>query len=401
MVEWSERPRPGAPAIRTHVLIAAGYAVISAVLAVLLPHLVPMLHLTAPIVIGVVLVMVFALFHAIVARGRRLQWVEAELQGQRERLAYLETELRTLRAEQEKSGSGAMLAEVKVLQSLLKQLSQKRPAAEAGAPAAKVAAASVSRPPAPRAELDDDAVLDIVEEALRDSRIDLFLQPIVDLPQRRARFYECFTRIRSGDGTLITPERYISIAEEAGLVAAIDNMLLFRAVQILRQRRPGKAEFGFLCNISNHSLTDVDFFNQFIEFLSEHRSLAHNLIFEFAQPDIRRGDAKTEHALAQLAHLGFRFSLDQTYDLDLDLDGLSRRGFKFIKIEATLLLDALKRRVGSLDMVDFKRRLDRHAMDLIVEKIETEDELRELLDYGIDFGQGYLFGEPKLSAEPV
>ncbi|MSP89528.1 MAG: EAL domain-containing protein [Alphaproteobacteria bacterium] len=390
----------GAFVIRTHVLIAAGYTALSAALAVLLPYLVPMLQLTAPIVIGVVLVMLFAFLHAIVARGRRLRWMEAELEGQRERLTYLETEIRALRTEQGKSGSGAMLAEVKVLQSLLKQLNQKRPAAEATAPAAGTKAAPpAARLPAARVELDDDAVLDIVEEALRDSRIDLFLQPIVDLPQRRPRFYECFTRIRSGDGTLITPERYISIAEEAGLVSTNDNMLLFRAVQILRQRRPGKAEFGFLCNISNHSLTDVDFFNQFIEFLSEHRSLAHNLIFEFAQPDIRRGDAKTEHALAQLAHLGFRFSLDQTYDLDLDLDGLSRRGFKFIKVEATLLLDALKRRVGSLDMADFKRRLNRHAMDLIVEKIETEDELRELLDYGVDFGQGYLFGEPKLSAD--
>lgn len=369
-------------------------------LAVLLPHLVPMLHFTAPIVIGVVLVMLFAFCHAIIARGRRLRWMEGELEGLRERLTYLEAEIRALRTEQAKSGSGAMLAEVKVLQSLLKQLGQKRPAAETAAlaVAAKAAPVPAARPPA-RVELDDAAVLDIVEEALRDSRIDLFLQPIVDLPQRRTRFYECFTRIRSGDGTLITPERYISIAEEEGLVAAIDNMLLFRAVQILRQRRSGKAEFGFLCNISNHSLTDVDFFNQFIEFLSEHRNLAHHLIFEFAQPDILRGDAKTQHALAQLAHLGFRFSLDQTYDLDLDLDGLARRGFKFVKIEANLLLDALKRRVGSLDMVDFKRRLDRHAMDLIVEKIETENELRELLDYGIDFGQGYLFGEPKLSPE--
>jgi cyclic-di-GMP phosphodiesterase TipF (flagellum assembly factor) len=346
--------------------------------------------------------MLFAFVHAIVSRGRRLRWLEGELSGMQERLTLVETELRQVKADQAKSGSGAMLAEVKVLQSLLKQLSQKRPAAEtagAAAPSTPAKTVATGRPPAPRVELDDAAVLDIVEEALRDSRIDLFLQPIVDLPQRRARFYECFTRIRSGDGTLITPERYIAIAEEEGLVAAIDNMLLFRAVQILRQRRPGKAEFGFFCNISNHSLTDVDFFNQFIEFLSEHRSLAHNLIFEFAQPDIRRGDAKTEHALAQLAHLGFRFSLDQTYDLDLDLDGLSRRGFKFVKIEATLLLDSLKRRVGSLDMVDFKRRLDRNAMDLIVEKIETENDLRELLDYGIDFGQGYLFGEPKLSAE--
>lgn len=371
-------------------------------LAMLLPVLVPMLQMTAPLVVGAVLVLLFSFTHAMLARGRRLSWLEGEVAGLRERLTYAETELRALKADLSKSGSGAVLAEMKVLQSLLKQLPQKRPAAVAAAASASAAApapAARIAAPALRADLDDAAVLDIVEDALRDSRIDLFLQPIVDLPQRRVRFYECYSRIRAADGSLVTPERYIAIAEREGLVAAIDNMLLFRAIQVLRQRRPGKTEFGFFCNISNHSLTDSDFFNQFIEFLSEYRSLAHNLIFEFAQADIKRGDAKTEHALAQLAHLGFRFSLDQTYDLDLDLDGLSRRGFKFVKVEAILLLDTLKRRIGSLDMADLKRRLDRVAMDLIVEKIETEDVLRELLDYGVDFGQGYLFGEPKVSPE--
>ena len=48
-----------------------------------------------------------------------------------------------------------------------------------------------------------------------------------------------------------------------------------------------------------------------------------------------------------------------------------------------------------LDMRAFKGALDRHAMDLIVEKIESEDMLLDLLDLRVDFCQGYLFGEPR------
>jgi cyclic-di-GMP phosphodiesterase TipF (flagellum assembly factor) len=44
--------------------------------------------------------------------------------------------------------------------------------------------------------------------------------------------------------------------------------------------------------------------------------------------------------------------------------------------------------------------MDSAGIDLIVEKIETEQMLVELLEYSIDFGQGYLFGEPRLSKEP-
>ena len=48
-----------------------------------------------------------------------------------------------------------------------------------------------------------------------------------------------------------------------------------------------------------------------------------------------------------------------------------------------------------INMNSLKGAMDRQAMDLIVEKIETEEMLLELLDLKIDFGQGYLFGEPK------
>ena len=46
-----------------------------------------------------------------------------------------------------------------------------------------------------------------------------------------------------------------------------------------------------------------------------------------------------------------------------------------------------------------KRDLDRNGIDMIVSKIEKDGELIELLDHNIDFGQGYLFGEPRLSKD--
>lgn len=52
-------------------------------------------------------------------------------------------------------------------------------------------------------------------------------------------------------------------------------------------------------------------------------------------------------------------------------------------------------RDGAPDTRSLERALDRHGIDLIAEKIETEPMLLELLDYQIGFGQGYLFGEPR------
>ena len=66
---------------------------------------------------------------------------------------------------------------------------------------------------------DDAQMLEIVRRSLEDNRIDLYLQPIVSLPQRRVRFYEAFSRLRSEDGILIMPSQFIRVAEPAGLMS--------------------------------------------------------------------------------------------------------------------------------------------------------------------------------------
>ena len=51
---------------------------------------------------------------------------------------------------------------------------------------------------------------------------------------------------------------------------------------------------------------------------------------------------------------------------------------------------------GDMDVARLKSQLDKSNLTLIVEKLETEHDLRELLDFEIDFGEGYLFGRPDL-----
>ena len=62
-------------------------------------------------------------------------------------------------------------------------------------------------------------------------------------------------------------------------------------------------------------------------------------------------------------------------------------------------LETLQDADASLQLHRMKRALDRAGINLIVEKIEEEEQFIELFDFGIDFGQGYLFGNPRLSRE--
>ena len=211
-------------------------------------------------------------------------------------------------------------------------------------------------------------------------------------------FYECFSRITDDTGNVIRPEQYLPVALQAGLITAVDNLLLFRCVQLVRRARRDHLDVAFFCNISDATLTDVDFFTDFIDFMAANQHLASSLVFEFTHATVRDPSYQAQTSLQRLAALGFRFSVDQIGQLDIDLAKLASQGFKFIKIDAHLLHEMVRGDAPRLNMRSLKSALDRAAMDLIVEKIETEEMLLDLLELKIDFGQGYLFGEPRPTA---
>lgn len=347
-----------------------------------------------------------------------LEATKLDLDGVREELAGLRDRLDAI------PDSSAVVAEIRVLQGLMGQFNEKRensgggqteravkprgpaPSAERSTPGKPKKSASPERAasaepwvhPEPMLDYSNEEILHYIEKALREDRVDLYLQPTLLLPQRKRVFYECFSRITDDDGNVIRPEQYLAVAERAGLITAVDNLLLFRCVQLVRRARRDHLDVAFFCNISYATLTDVDFFTDFIDFMAANQQLATSLVFEFSHATVLQPSYDVQTSLQRLSALGFRFSMDQIGSFDLDLPKLASQGFKFIKIDAHLLHEMARGDPPRVNMRVLKGALDREAMDLIVEKIETEEMLLDLLDLNIDFGQGYLFGEPRPSA---
>ena len=185
------------------------------------------------------------------------------------------------------------------------------------------------------------ALVSNVREALTENRVDLYLQPIVTLPQRKTSYYESFTRLRDDTGRVMMPAEYLSVAEDEGLTAAIDNLLLFRCAQIVRRLARQDRKVGVFCNIALTSLADETFFPQFLDFLSENRDLRDSLIFELGQANFDVRGAIEARNMAKLADLGFRFSIDKVQTLDVDFADLQRSDVKFMKVAADLMIEQL------------------------------------------------------------
>ena len=243
--------------------------------------------------------------------------------------------------------------------------------------------------------LSRDSIADVISKAADANRIDLYLQPIVTLPQRKVRYYEAVSRLRTEDGDIIPAGDFIDIAESVGLMPKIDNLAIFRCVQVTRRLLLKSRDVGLFCNISAASLTDALMFRQFLDFMDANRALASSLMFEFTQ-DAYRNFGPIEHeSLAALAERGFRFSMDHVTDLHMEPNELANRAFRFLKVPARLLLNKTATNQSDIDPEDLSDLLARSGIDLIAERVETETTVVDLLDYDVRFGQGFLFSPPR------
>lgn len=234
-----------------------------------------------------------------------------------------------------------------------------------------------------------------LRNAIDDNRIDIFLQPMVTLPQRKVRFYEAVTRLRDERDQLVAAEEFISIAETSGLIGRIDSMVMLRCVQVLRRLMVRNKEVGVFCNVAASTLGNSTTFAQYLDFLEANRALAPSLVLEFKQSTFRNlGPAETEN-LAALAQRGFRFSIDHVTDLRIEPRELADRGVRFIKVPASLLLDPRQASASDIHPSDLSDLLGRFGIDLIAERIEGERAVIDLLDYDVRFGQGFLFAPPR------
>ncbi|HWE79623.1 MAG TPA: EAL domain-containing protein, partial [Pseudolabrys sp.] len=247
----------------------------------------------------------------------------------------------------------------------------------------------------PLRALGRDAAADLIAEAIDAHRVDLYLQPIVTLPQRKVRYYEAISRLRTADGAIVPASEFVEAAETAGLMPKIDNLLLFRAVQVVRRLQLKSRDVGVFCNVSPSTLIDPTQFRQFLDFVDANRALADALIFEFKQGAWRNFGPIEQESLSALAERGFRFSMDHVTDLRMEPRELSERSFRFLKVPAKLLLNKAAGAQSDIHPEDLADLLARSGIDLVAERIESESTVLDLLDFDVRFGQGFLFSAPR------
>jgi cyclic-di-GMP phosphodiesterase, flagellum assembly factor TipF len=233
--------------------------------------------------------------------------------------------------------------------------------------------------------------------AITNNRLELSLQPIVVLPQRKARGYEATMSLRnSNDKTEQNAPDVRRIATATGLEIELDKALLQRATHVSRVLRSRNRDIAMCCTVSMASLAERDFRKMLDDLARNDDKLARSILLEISDDDLKANAAGRSNLFA-ISQLGIGVGIILSNSLRFHAPDLVALGVRQMRVPANLMLSAAQGAVeADIHPADVAELLQRNGIDLLVSEISDEDTVRDMLDYAAQFAQGNLFGTPRI-----
>jgi diguanylate cyclase (GGDEF)-like protein/PAS domain S-box-containing protein len=233
-----------------------------------------------------------------------------------------------------------------------------------------------------------------IREAIEHNRFALACQPIVNTRSGEIESFEVLIRMLDDTNALILPGGFLPSAERFGLSANIDRWVIVNAIETLAEQRRITPKLRYALNLSGQTLTQMEVCDLILERLQTTGLDPSALTFEVTETVAIADMAVAETFLARLQQIGCRTALDDfgsgmssfAYLRDLPVDVVKIDG-RFVKNLAANPVDQA--------MVKAMNEIA-HALgkQTVAEFVETEDSLKLLKSFGVDYVQGYYLGRP-------
>jgi cyclic-di-GMP phosphodiesterase, flagellum assembly factor TipF len=230
--------------------------------------------------------------------------------------------------------------------------------------------------------------------ALASDRLELCLQPVVALPQRKTRGYEATLRLKGESGDLQTDADLRRIAAATGLEHELDRVLVDRAVHVLRILRARNREVSLVCGVAGSSLASAGFTDMLERLTRLDSGLSGALVLEIGDGEMRALTDEARAAIAMLSAKGIGFGLCRVPHLRLDMADMAARGIRQVRVSARMLIEATQDEAAGSDIhpADLAEYLQRRGIELLVCDVATEQNVLDLLDHAPPLAIGPLFG---------
>ena len=234
-----------------------------------------------------------------------------------------------------------------------------------------------------------------LRRAVERRELEVYYQPIIQTHSGELRGFEALVRWLHPEQGLISPAAFIPVAEETGLIVALDRLVLEVAcAQTVRWQRQHKAPLSLNVNFSSQQFRQPDLASFVAGTLSESGLAPQQLNLELTESLLIDGSPQVENTLTELRNLGVNLHLDDFGTGYSSLSYLQRFSAHTLKIDRRFVSQLCRNEDSAALVRGIILMAKALGMEVVAEGVETPEQLSSLKDLGCAFVQGFFYAAP-------
>lgn len=229
---------------------------------------------------------------------------------------------------------------------------------------------------------------------LERGQFDTYLQPIVNLATRKVIGYEALARWQSEKFSLVSPDRFIGLAAQNGVLPLLTQQLANRALTYSAALKARKLPWKVSLNLGVEDFVDSALPEKLAALVTQHGLPAHSLTVELTESSAIQNETRLLEILARIRLKDIDLAIDDFGTSYSSLERLAWIPFTSLKIDMRFISEITTSNTARIIVESAIKLAKRLKLNTVAEGIETEDQLKVLKHMRCDRGQGWLFARP-------
>lgn len=230
--------------------------------------------------------------------------------------------------------------------------------------------------------------------AAEQNELCMFYQPKLNIKSGKAEKAEALIRWNSEKLGFVSPELFIPIAEQAGIIAQLTDWIIQRVIKDIAHWQQQGVDVQVAINLSVHDVSDDTLLPKVIYYLQEHEVNRNRLSFELTESELMQDPKKAIAHLSAIRNMGFGLAIDDFGTGYSSLAYLKDMPVTELKVDKSFVLN-LATEVNDQNIVETVIALaNRFGLETVAEGVEDQASLELLTQLGCDWIQGYYISRP-------
>ena len=242
--------------------------------------------------------------------------------------------------------------------------------------------------------LRGSAIEKSISNGLAEGKFEVFYQPTYSIDGKTLHGAEALVRLHDDEMGMLYPDEFIPVAENIGLIDAIDDFVLMEVCKMIKDENLEQIVDCINVNLSVIQLMKpgvVEHINGIVEMSGVNKRFIN---FEVTESISAASYELMNSTINSLKDEGFLFSMDDYGTGYSNMKALASMNLDCIKIDKSILWEAEKSDLGYIILENCVRMIHQMKLDILVEGVETEAQIKLLQPLGVKYLQGYYFSKP-------